>query len=414
MKSYSNIGKRGRSADRTLAATAADSASPSPAPPAPHTPDRHRFGNYEVPVTSAGEVRRRRLWISAATVLLTAGIIGSTVGGFFWARYQQTQTSRSFHATASSVAASLSTSIQRDLDFQDLLQSMIATNPALTNHQMAPWLEALNVTTRYPGTLGFGFFEPVSAAALPAFLATLQADPRVGSLPGPVVVYPAGLRAQYCLARLGFLSASNSLLAELNGIDICAPTTPGAPSLATAATYERVTDTGQPKVVGVGSLVTAAEAKKFGISGAALQTLRNLVVIIAPVYRGETTPTTSLAREQASMGWLVGSFSATGLFGTLLSGDPSLALQLRSGTGASATLLASEGPSIPSTHLTFTGTVAASPLLSVVIVGSASSAGLAQGIALGAIGAALSIVLFMFLPVLIILLFLSNSTFRQP
>jgi diguanylate cyclase (GGDEF)-like protein len=359
------------------------------------SPERRDFRHGDVPPPSGGDARRQRLWISAATVLLTAGIIGSVVGGFFWARYQQTQTARSFRTTASSVAASLGASVNRDLDFQDLLSSMIATNPGLTNRQLAPWLTALDVTKRYPGTLGFGFFEPISAAMLPAFLAEMQADPRVGSAAGPVVVYPPGLRAQYCLARLGFLSVSNSLLADLDGIDICAPTSPGTPSLAPAATYKGVTDSGQSAVLA--SLVTAKEAKKFDISGAELQSLRDLVVIIAPVYRGGTTPTTSLARQQASIGWLVGSFSAKGLFGSSLSGNRALAVQVRRGTAASASLVASEGPPIPGAHLTFTKTVAASPLLGVVVVGSSGSAGFAQGIALGVIGAALSLVLFMFL-----------------
>lgn len=360
-------------------------------------PEASPFRHRSLPVPSEGDVRRRRLWIAAASVLLTAGIIGSAVGGFFWSRYQQTQTGRSFRATASSLTASLGASVNRDLDFQDLLLSMVATNPELTNHQLAPWLHALDVTKRYPGTLGFGFFEPISAAALPAFLAGMQADPRIGAAPGPLVVYPPGLRPQYCLARLGFLSASNSILADLNGIDICAPASPGTPSLATAATYKAVTDSGQSAIVGGASLVTAAEAKKFGLSAAELRSVRDLVIIIAPVYQGGSIPTTSLARTQASIGWLVGSFSAKGLFGPSLSGNSSLALQLRHGTGAAASLLATEGPSIAGAHLTSSRTITTSPLLSVVVVGSAGTAGFAQGIALGTIGAALSIVLFMFL-----------------
>ena len=337
------------------------------------------------------------MWISAACVLLAAGIVGSTVGGFFWASYQRTQSGRSFRNTASSVAAALGTSVHRDLDFQAVLASMIATTPGLTNQQLAPWLLALDVTKRYPGTLGFGFFERVSAAQLPAFLATMQADPEVGTPPGPVVVYPPGSRAQYCLSRLGFLSAPNTILSELSGIDICAPTSPGTPSLASAATYAQVVDTGQPVIVGLASSVTSTEAKKYGISAATLESIRDLVVIIAPVYQGRTTPTTSLARQQDAIGWLVGSFSAKALFGPVLTGNSSLAMQVRTGTGGSATVLASVGPSVPGTHLTFTKTVSTSPLLTVVVIGSASSGGLLQGIALGAIGAALSLILFMFL-----------------
>jgi diguanylate cyclase (GGDEF)-like protein len=337
------------------------------------------------------------LWISAACVLLAAGIVGSTVGGFFWASYQRTQSGKSFHNTASSVAAALGTSVHRDLDFQAVLTSMIATTPGLTNQQLAPWLLALDVTKRYPGTLGFGFFERVSAAQLPAFLATMQADPEVGTPPGPDVVYPAGARAQYCLSRLGFLSAPNAILSELGGIDICAPTSPGTPSLAPAATYTQVIDTGQPVIVGLASSVTSAEAKKYGISAATLESIRDLVVIIAPVYEGRTTPTTALARQQAAIGWLVGSFSAKALFGPVLTGNSSLAMQVRTGNAASARVLATVGPSVPGAHLTFTKTVSTGPLLTVVVIGSASSGGLVQGIALGAIGAALSIILFMFL-----------------
>jgi diguanylate cyclase (GGDEF)-like protein len=343
------------------------------------------------------DATRRRLWITASMVLLVVGIVGSTVGGILWASYQRTQTAQSFHTTASTVAASLRSSVNRDLDFQAVLESMIASTPGLTNRQLAPWLKALDVPKRYPGTLGFGFFEPISAAQLPAFLSTVQADPRIGAPPGPITVYPPGLRAQYCLSRLGFLSVPNALLADLNGIDICALTQPGMPALATPATYRRVIDTGQPAVVGLASSLRSSEAKKLGISGTALQSLKDLVVVIDPLYRGGTTPATARARTQASIGWLVGSFSAKSLFGQVLSGNSGVALRVRSGKGASVSLLASEGPAVPGAHLTITKRVATSPLVSVVVVGSVSSGGPVQGTILGGIGAALSAILFLFL-----------------
>jgi diguanylate cyclase (GGDEF)-like protein len=274
---------------------------------------------------------------------------------------------------------------------------MIATNPGLTNAQLAPWLDALNVSKRFPGTLGFGFFEPVSAANLPAFLAAEQADPRVGAPPGPPSVYPPGSRAQYCLSPLGYLAASNGILSELNSIDICAPSAPGAPSLAPVRTYQQVLATGHSVVVAVGSEVTSTEAKRYGIPPATLATIKDLVVVIAPVYRGGTTPTTEAGRSQAAIGWLVTSFSAKGLFAPVLDDNDSFAFHVRNSTGSSTSQIASEGASIPGSHLTLTRTISTNPILSVVVVGSASSAGVSQGIALGAIGAALSIILFLFL-----------------
>jgi len=345
--------------------------------------------------TSLDQVSRRRLWPSIIWTLLVVGLVGSAAGGFFWASYQQTEADRAFRNTGASLAASVNTSLRRDLDFAAITDAVVATSPGLTNADIAPLLQALDLAQRYPGTVGIGFVEQVSAANLPAFVATMQADPLVGTSPGSYFVYPAGSRAQYCLIRLGILTTNGPLPV---GTDLCATFAPGALSFSTL--FERATTTGQPAIVGLASAFSPSvlkTLKKMGVSPEAINVLRNLFCIFVPVYRGGTTPSTSAARDQASIGWIFGTFSAKSVLTPILANVRSVKLQLRSGTGAAAGVVASGGSEQAGAHLSFTRTISANPPMSVVVTGPASSNGIVQGVALGAIGAALVIFLFLFL-----------------
>ena len=123
---------------------------------------------------------RRRLWLVGAAVLLLFGLAGSAFGGLAWYHSQRSQDQKSFADNAVSAAAAVGSSLRRDLDFIAAQQALVVTFPSLTNRDLATWYGSIDVRKKFPAAVAFGFVEPVTAAQLPAFLATLEADPPVG------------------------------------------------------------------------------------------------------------------------------------------------------------------------------------------------------------------------------------------
>jgi diguanylate cyclase (GGDEF)-like protein len=326
----------------------------------------------------------RRSVLITAWVVLALGIGGSAAGGYSWARAQRTQSQRTFRDTAETLTHSVNSVLQRDLDFVATVRSMITSYPGLTNHALAPWIKSLDIATRYPGTMGFAYIVPVDAAALPSFAATMAADPVVGSAPGPFVVFPAGSRAQYCLTRLGYVTPNEPVS---TGIDPCAPSSDGLASQAT--TYRQIAASGRPVISTVGAL-----AKHLKLSPAETALIADLFTVTIPIYQGGAMPATSSARKAMFTGWLLGTFSEKRLLAPLLVGNPTLHVALRSANGAA---IASTGPPVGRGSLSYSSTILTDPALIVVISGPASAAGLLQGVVLGSIGGALSVVLFLFL-----------------
>jgi len=329
----------------------------------------------------------RKVWrlfvLVTAWVVLAVGIGGSVAGGYAWAIAQRSQSQRDFRATAAELTGSVKSVLQRDLDFLATVRSMITSYPGLTNHQLAPWVDSLHVTTRYPGTKGFGYIVPVDAAALPSFEATVTADPILGSAPGPFAIYPAGSRAQYCLVRFGFVTPNEPVP---TGVDPCAPASAGLGGQG--PTYRRMVTSGQTVISSVAALAKGRLPPKE------LAVFADLFTVVIPIYQGGVMPASSSARKAMFTGWLLGTFSENGLLAPLLVGNHALHLALQARNGAD---VASAGPSAPHNNVAYSDPVLTDPVVRVVISGPASTAGQVQGIILGSIGGVLSAVLFFFL-----------------
>ncbi len=321
-------------------------------------------------------------------MILVAGVSGSVASGAVWTHVQQVRNARSFANTVSTVDAAVGSAIRRDLDFEATLQSMVAGFPQLSNRQLDPLFENLGVVRRYPGTVGFGFIEPVSASELPAFIATMEADPIANTGAGPFAVSPPGVRSQYCLARLGFLVPSFSVP---EGLDMCAL---GLGSSSSGATLASITDTARPAAFGFSPTSVTTGRAGPQVSGAATGT--RLLVVVMPVYRGGATPPTTASRRSASMGWVVGTFSAQELVDAAVKGTTGVAVGVYDGRPGGGALLGATGAA-RSDFLTASKTLSTEPPFRVSVSDPAGTEAFHQGLFLGAIGSVLFAVLFFFL-----------------
>jgi len=315
-------------------------------------------------------------------VLVAGGVATSVAGAISWTSHEETQAAHTFALTGSSVAASVSSGLRRDLDFEAALASIVAAFPDLTNRQLAGWLRAMDVVHRYPGTIGFAYVEPVAADDLPMFEATMEGDPLVGEPGGTYVVDPPGDRPSYCLARFGFAPPSAPVPASF---DFCAPRAPGKAS-----------------AILTGIRAAVASGRPMALSPAAIRDLSSrpyapdVFAVVAPVYRGGRVPPDAAARRSAFAGAVLGTFSRQGLPGRTLEPTGDLAVAIRAGAAGRGGLIASWGRAdAPGYRLS--RTIPTSPPFLVVVTAPPSQSPLVQGLVLGSIGVTLSVVVFLFL-----------------
>jgi diguanylate cyclase (GGDEF)-like protein len=234
--------------------------------------------------------RRTRTVIVASWTLLVICAAVSVLGAFAWRRSVQRTVAQSFTSDASNLGASLATALRRDMDFMATLRGAVAADPEMDGASYARLMSSISPAQRYPGGLGYAYFQRVRAADLPAFASRVLADPPQGFLISrPYTVTPPGDRLYYCLARLSQSSGASALLPV--GFDACGNTgAPGIPSSSLAA------------------LVEAADTGQFSV--ATLDAAQGIFGVTAPVYRTGFTPSTPAARQAEFLGWMSGSFNA--------------------------------------------------------------------------------------------------------
>ncbi len=349
--------------------------------------ERASVGRDRAPNPSDREQRRLFLLLVACSVLVL-GVAGSALGGLWWDHYQQAAISASASDTAGAVSAAIGDALRADRNFDAGVEAMVATDPGLTNRQLVAWSSSTDVKARYPGTAGFVFVVPVPAAALPAFIASVEGDPPNGSPATPYFVFPPGQRSQYCLERFGDEYISSGLpigldLCALNGSDLSAVLRSGQTEFDT---FRVITKAGS---------IPAAYAK------AVLRRYGNLFVMISPTYRAGSSPDTPAERASSFEGWMVGTFSIRALLSSGLGATRHVQVALRYRQGSSPWAPIGMAGSAPGAHLSMTRTIGVGAGLNsriqAVVTSSVSTDPFLGGFLVGIAGSIFSILLFGFL-----------------
>jgi diguanylate cyclase (GGDEF)-like protein len=356
-------------------------------------------GNPAWNSAASGSARRTRserppglrwLWLVGASLLMAVGLGGSALGGVAWYHSQRNQEHDAFEESAADAAAAVGSSLHRDLDFIAAQQAIVVAFPALTNRQLATWYRSVDVKKSFPGSVAFGFVEPIPAADLPAFLAEIRADPPVGRSTVADAPVPPGARAEYCIGRFGILMTPLFPATD----DLCAPYVTGTIRSPIPKGMRYATDTGQTVVA---SWRTIGKDFEPIIGARAARSLSTLFAIVVPVYDGGGTPTTLAGRRSALKGWMVGDLSSTTLINSALgSTELGVALHFRFPDGVGVAV-GSDGSVPKGAHFVSTIVLSNPTGWSVVITGSATSDALLQGLVIGLMGAVLVALLFVYL-----------------
>ena len=262
--------------------------------------------------------RRDRWWQVGVWIVLAFGVSTSLFLSWSWHAKLRADDRAAFRTQAWSLARVVGSGLSRDTDFAATVRSLVATTPQLTNPEFAHYIASAGAAQRYPGGLGYAYFEKVPAAGLAAFQARLAADPPAEESLAGYRVSPPGARASYCLTRF---SAGPGLVAPVAGfpvgLDVCAP----------------------GGVLGVSTSVLGGASGTFSV----VVLLPGVLGIAAPVYAGGVVPTTVAGRQAAFTGW-IGVTTATSALLPDAAADNRMQVHiLFQGAGSVPTVVASSG-----------------------------------------------------------------------
>src|SRR5579862_4459410 len=117
------------------------------------------------------QLQTSRGWtfLVVAAVVLVVGLGASATGAWVSHRSALRSEDRVARSQAQSKSSALAVALRRDMDFVDSQEGLFLSVPQVTNKQLADWYGTLQVRSRYPGTIGFGFVQRVPAANLEEF-----------------------------------------------------------------------------------------------------------------------------------------------------------------------------------------------------------------------------------------------------
>jgi diguanylate cyclase (GGDEF)-like protein len=239
-------------------------------------------------------------WTRLAWLILAAGVALTVLGAALWRDRVRDQAERSFGAQAASVGSTVTTALRRLDDLTVAARTLIASDPELTNAELANWYRSVDARRRYPGTLGFGFLQLVPAAQLPRYVSQVRSDPIPGMPPlrGALQLTPPGARPSYCLIRLGVAGIVNRLIPGGYGLDVCA-------------------------IPGAGAIAESGSSGGFSTFSSTLDTGERILAVTAPVYRGG-----GIAQRSRLLGWITGVFDVEKILGDAVAGDRGLAVTI--------------------------------------------------------------------------------------
>jgi hypothetical protein len=109
---------------------------------------------------------RRRVWLSAAALLVVLGATGSILGAAAVVRDGAQQSHQRFTTESAPTASTLKLVIAQESDLAVDAEALIGANPGITNTASLNWINAINTKTRFPEVTALGFSDVVRRAQL--------------------------------------------------------------------------------------------------------------------------------------------------------------------------------------------------------------------------------------------------------
>ena len=259
---------------------------------------------------------------------------------------------QAFAVTSGDVADAMASALRRDTDFVATMGSTVASWPQMSNAQFTGWITSAKTLSRYPGGIGYAFIADVRPSQLAAFGRRMLADPIPSAFPARrFVVIPAGVRAYYCIIRLG---VNMSGVKVPLGFDECAAALPGLVSRPDRQIWLAARDTGQTTV-------------------SSLAVLGGVFDATTPVYRGGVTPATVAERRAALLGWASGTFIGQAVIAAAGGVRPGLRVQISHRNPGQAPLVIASAGSDRSGSQVLVKPVSADGSWTVRVTGSSTS-----------------------------------------
>jgi diguanylate cyclase (GGDEF)-like protein len=262
------------------------------------------------------QIGARRRWLAAAIAIVVLGVAGSLAAALLWSASVHTRERQTFQTSAADVSGTLETQLRRDTDFVRSVRSVLALQPNLSASGFQKSLALLEEEREQPAGYGALIVRAIPASQLGSFQARRNADPAfrklVGGQPEPVA---ADGSSRYCLLAAGTANVLyDPEVARLLQADWCDPTSllGGYEHNGTtrAQFTQAITDDGQ-----------------YGVYSVNLSGVTSLIVEVAAYRQG--APLHSVTqRQDAVIGWVLGSFDITSLMQSALGGTHGLAVTL--------------------------------------------------------------------------------------
>jgi diguanylate cyclase (GGDEF)-like protein len=241
--------------------------------------------------------RRSRRAVRVAVAVLVAGLVLSAMSAMMWARADQSNDRKDFHAVAENVTSTVGILLQRDTNFVATLRTVLTMDPDLTPTQFQDWYGRLQSTQRQVGGIGSAVINVVRAKDLLRFQGRRDADPAFIRLFGSsiAVVSPTTGHRRYCLlGSSGALTPLPPIAARLVQQDWCNP-----------HTFVGSTEAGALWAAVGGDRVLVRPITESWL---------NTTLFEVPFYRRGASLLTRSQRTANTLGWVVSSFDV----GTLL------------------------------------------------------------------------------------------------
>ncbi|MCW3018357.1 MAG: hypothetical protein JWN10_665 [Solirubrobacterales bacterium] len=244
------------------------------------------------------------------------GVAGSLAAALLWSASVHTRERQAFQTSAADVSGTLETQLRRDTDFVRSVRAVLTRQPNLSASGFQKWLALLEEEREQPAGYGALIVRSIPASQLAAFEARRDADPAFRKLVGgqPESV-PTDGSARYCLLAAGTANVLyDPEVARLLQGDWCNPISllGGYQHNGTtrAQFTQAITDDGQ-----------------YGVYSINLTNTTSLIVEVAAYRQG--APLRSVAqRQDAVIGWVLGSFDISSLMQSALGGAHGLEVTL--------------------------------------------------------------------------------------
>ncbi len=337
------------------------------------------------------EIGGRRRWLAAACGIVVLGVAASIAAALLWTASVHARERQAFQTSAADISGTLKTQLRRDTDFVRSVRAVMTRQPNLSASGFQQWLALLEEEREQPAGYGALIVRSVPASQLAAFEARRDADPAFRKLVGgqPEAVATDG-SSRSCLLAAGTANVLyDPEVARLLQGDWCDPNSllGGYQHNGTtrAQFTQAITDDGQ-----------------YGVYSVNLSGVTSLIVEVAAYRQG--APLRSVTeRQNAVLGWVLGSFDITSLMQSALGGTRGLAVTLyHSNPGLGPEFIGSTG-NAGAHPLTAHSTVQMDGIWTVDVTGTPLVSGLSavmQGLIVALGGALVSLLLATLLLVL--------------